>query len=70
MQPAECYRGGCPRFSSETVTQLLTKKIIAFEKSRESDNQSKYTNQRAKNNFYNSVKSTMNNPNISPKKKF
>ena len=60
----------CPYTSNEFVTKLLFKKQRAFDKSRESDNQSKYANKRAKNIFFNCVNSTMNNPHISPKKNF
>ena len=66
------YLNACnrPLSTPETITRLLDKKTRASEKSRESSNQSQYANKRAKTNFYNCVNSTMNNPHISPKKKF
>ena len=54
--------------SAEVITRLNTKKRNAFEKSHEARNNSTNANRRAQKSFYNSVNSTMNNPNISAKK--
>ena len=59
-----------PQTPEVVVTRLLKKKISTSEKARQSANESKYANTRAKNTFFNSVNSTMHNPNISAKKKF
>ena len=59
-----------PHTSPETVTILLSKKDKAYTTARESANQSKNANKRAKSDFYNSINSTMNNFHISAKKKF
>ena len=55
--------------SPEFITQLLLSKINNYHKYHESNAQLTYANKRTKNNFYNSVNATMNNP-FSPKKKF
>ena len=54
----------------EVRTLLLNNKNRCFSTARESANQSKYANKQAKVNFFNAVNSTMNNHQISPKKKF
>ena len=56
--------------SPEIITRYLTKKNKAYSKAREAANASNLANRRAKFAFYNSVNSTMNNHNISAKKKF
>ena len=48
--------------SPEFITQLLLSKINKYHKYQESNAQSTYANKKAKNNFYNSVNATMNNP--------
>ena len=52
------------------VTSLRNNKNLPFSADRESAQQSKYANKRGKNNFYNSVNSTLNNFEITAKKKF
>ena len=54
----------------EILTRYLTKRNKAYNKSREAANKSNVANRRAKYAFYNSVNSTMNDCNISAKKKF
>ena len=54
--------------SNEVITKLKTNKLSAFEKSHEARNNSTNANHRAQKAFYNSVNSTMNNPNIFCKK--
>ena len=54
----------------ELITILKTKKDRAHKNSRIAANESLKANRRVKNNFYNSVNQTMNNPEISSKKKF
>ena len=54
----------------EILTHYLNKKTKAYTKAREAANASNLANRRAKLAFFNSVNSTMNNCNISPKKKF
>ena len=56
--------------SPELLTRYQIKKDKAFSKAREAANASNLANRRAKFAFYNSVNSTMNNCEISPKKKF
>ena len=56
--------------SAEVITRLNTRKMCAFEKSHEARNNSTNANRRAQKAFYGSVNSTMNNPNISAKKKY
>ena len=54
----------------EIITKYLKKKNKALEKARVSANESTKANRRVKLAFYNTVNTTMNNPSISPKKKF
>ena len=54
----------------EILTRYLAKKCKAYDKSREAANNSNVANRRAKSAFFNSLNSTMNNCNISAKKKF
>ena len=56
--------------SAETLTRLLNKKITSYDKSHKARNTSTNANRRAQKAFYSSVNSTMNNPNISAKKKY
>ena len=56
--------------SAETLTRLLNKKVTSYDKSHEARNTSTNANRRAQKAFYSSVNSTMNNPNISAKKKY
>ena len=56
--------------STEILTTLFNKKSLAYDKSHESRNNSTNANRRANKAFYNSINSTMNNPNISAKKKY
>ena len=56
--------------SEELVTRLRNKKDHAFLKAKRSSNESTKANLRAKNAFFNSVNSTMQNYDISAKKKF
>ena len=57
-----------PNTTFEVRTVLLNNKNKGFSTARESANQSKYANKRAKIYFFNTVNSTMNNYEISPKK--
>ena len=59
-----------PNSSQDVVTKYLVKKNKAYLKSRLAANESTKANRRAKFAFYNNVNSTMNNFNISAKKKF
>ena len=59
-----------PNTPHNVVTKYLAKKNKAFSKSRLAANESTKANRRAKFSFYNNVNSTMNNYNISAKKKF
>ena len=54
----------------EILTRYLYKKTKAYTKAREAANASTLANRRAKLAFFNSVNNTMNNHNISAKKKF
>ena len=54
----------------EILTRYLAKRNKAYYKSREAANKSNVANRRAKYAFFNSVNSTMNDCNLSPKKKF
>ena len=54
--------------SPEFITQLLLSKIDKYHKYQESNAQSTYANKKAKNNFYNSINATMNNPFFHQKK--
>ena len=56
--------------SPDILTRFLAKRNKAFTKSRDSANASNLANRRAKYAFYNSINSTINNCNISAKKKF
>ena len=56
--------------NQEIVTRLKNKKIKAFQKSKISARESYNANRRAKQTFFNSVNSTMRNPEITAKKKF
>ena len=59
-----------PNSSPDIVTKLLNKRNKAWEKSRNSANESTKSNRRAKLDFYNTVNCTMHNYSISAKKKF
>ena len=59
-----------PNISPNIVTKYLARKNKAYSKSRNAANESTKANRRAKISFYTSVNSTMNNFNISAKKKF
>ena len=54
----------------EIVTRCLNRRNKAFEKSRESANESLKANRRVKAAFANTVNATLNNPSLSAKKKF
>ena len=54
----------------DILTRCLAKRNKAYSKSRDAANASNLANRRAKFAFYNSINSTMNNCNISAKKKF
>ena len=54
----------------DILTRCLAKRNKAHTKSRDAANASNLANRRAKHEFYNSINSTMNNCNISAKKKF
>ena len=56
--------------TTNILTRCLAKKSKAYTKSRDAANASNLANRRAKYAFYNSINSTMNNCNISAKKKF
>ena len=60
----------CQGLNHENITRLKNKKDSSFEKSRQAANNSNKANKRAKENYFNAVNSTMQNPNISAKKKF
>ena len=59
-----------PNLNSDYITILKNKKVKAQRKSRIAANQSLKENRRAKNIFFQGVNQTMNNVNISAKKKF
>ena len=54
----------------DTVTCYLNRKNKAYEKSRQSANESLKANRRVKMAYGNTINSVMNNPSISAKKKF
>ena len=60
----------CAQTNQDFVTRLSNKRNKALKKSKESCKASLQANRRAKTAFYNSVNATMNNPNLSPKRKF
>ena len=59
-----------PNAKDDISTRLKNQKQKAFEKCKESNDESKKGNRRSKLNFFNSVNATMKNPNITAKKKF
>ena len=59
-----------PITDTEYLTKLVLKKTKAHKIARNAANQSLKENRRAKNNFFSNVNETMNNINISAKKKF
>ena len=54
----------------EILTRFLNKRNKALEKARQSSNESCKANRRVKAAYCNSINSLLNNPSISPKKKF
>ena len=56
--------------STEMATKLASKRTKALKKSKISSKASFQANRRAKTAFFNNVNATMNNPNLSPKRKF
>ena len=59
-----------PSISADVLTRLSRNKQSKFDKSRASANESVKANRKAKTNYYNSVNSTLRNPELSAKKKF
>lgn len=55
---------------NDTITKLLYKKTKAYHQSRKDANNSLKQNRKAKTDFFNSINSTLTNPNMSSKKKF
>ena len=59
-----------PDSTEQDLTRLLNNRANKFRKARSSANDSVKANRRAKNDYFNSVNSTLRNPQLTGKKKF